>query len=111
MNIDNLEYLIILIVLLLLALIFENKFHVHLYHNRKERILTTLFFFIFGVAWDTFAIWRGHWLFPPGKTLGIKIGLMPIEEYLFILIIPFIILTTYKVMDGEFLKKTSGRKR
>lgn len=59
-------------------------------------------FFVVGVVWDTFAIWRGHWAFPPGKNVGIVIGLMPLEEYLFILIIPYFVLTVYKVIDSKF---------
>ena len=60
--------------------------------------------FIIGVLWDTFAIWRGHWVFPAGNNLGIVIGLMPIEEYLFILVLPYFILTIYKIIDSKFKK-------
>ena len=58
------EYLIILIVLLIVALVLEKTHRIHLYHNRKERLEITGLFFIIGVIWDTFAIWRGHWVFP-----------------------------------------------
>jgi lycopene cyclase domain-containing protein len=96
------EYLIILIVLLLVALVLEKTYHIHLYHNRKERLEITGLFFVIGVVWDTFAIWRGHWVFPSGNNIGIVIGLMPLEEYLFALIIPYFILTIYKIIDSKF---------
>jgi lycopene cyclase domain-containing protein len=96
------EYLIILIVLLLVTLVLEKTYHVRLYHNRKERLEITGLFFVIGVVWDTFAIWRGHWIFPLGNNLGIVIGLMPLEEYLFALIIPYFILTIYKIIDSKF---------
>ena len=62
------------------------------------------FFFLFGIVWDSLAILRGHWSFPVDKTLGITIGLMPLEEYLFILIIPYFIITIYKLFDSKFRK-------
>ncbi len=101
-----LEYLIILIILFLVTLVLEKIYRVHLFHNLKERLELAVLFFIVGVLWDTFAIWRGHWVFPPGKNLGIVIGLMPLEEYLFILIIPYFILTVYKIIDSKFTKNT-----
>ncbi len=99
------EYLTILIILLFIALFLENKKHIHLYKSRKERFEIVGFFFLFGVIWDSFAIWRGHWSFPGGGILGVHIGLMPLEEYLFALIIPYFIITVYKLIDSKFRKK------
>lgn len=95
------EYLIILLFFLITAALAEWKYHIHLYHSRKERLIVVLFFFITGALWDTYAIWRGHWSFPGEGLIGIKIGLMPLEEYLFMLIIPFWILTFYKILDKK----------
>ncbi len=95
------EYLIVLLVLLLLAVFIEWKYKIHLYHSRKERYFVILFFFIFGILWDHLAIWRGHWSFDGSGLLGITIGLMPIEEYLFVLIVPFWIITIYKLAELE----------
>ncbi len=98
------EYLAILVFLLCVALFLEKNFHLHLYKNRKERLEITFLFFVIGVVWDHFAIWRGHWFFPEGSNLGIKIGLMPIEEYVFILVIPYFVVTVYKLFDSKFRK-------
>jgi len=54
------------------------------------------FFFVFGSLWDTFTIYRGGWIIPIEKTLGITIGLMPLEDYLFMLISPYFVITMYK---------------
>ena len=96
------EYLFILIVVLFLSLLLEHRFHLHLYRNRKERLLLTGLFFLVGSAWDSYAVWRGHWFFPSDKTIGLTIGLLPLEEYLFFLIVPFFILTVYKTIDAHF---------
>ncbi len=92
------EYLTILLILLASAIFIEHKYHIHLYESRQERIIVVLVFFVIGVLWDHFAIFRGHWNFSGQGLVGIKIGLMPIEEYLFILIVPFWIITTYKLL-------------
>ena len=99
------EYLIILISFFLVTLVLEKTHHIHLYHNLKERLEIVGFFFVVGVAWDSFAIWRGHWAFPPGGTLGITIGVMPLEEYLFALIMPYFGITVYKLIDSKYRRK------
>lgn len=95
------EYIIILLFLLCVQLFLEHKFHLHLYKSRKERFIIPLIFFVIGIAWDSFAVARGHWSFNMDKLLGIKIGYLPIEEYLFFLIIPYSILTIYRVLKRE----------
>lgn len=95
------EYLLILIGLLLISIFLDWKYHMRLYDSRKERILIPIIFLVIGTLWDSFAIWRGHWSFEGSGLVGIKIGLMPLEEYLFILIIPYFILTIYKALKKE----------
>lgn len=92
------EYLYILLFFLALALFLEWKFRVHLYNSKKERIITTLVIFVIGVVWDSFAVSRQHWIFPGKGLVGIKIGILPIEEYLFFFIMPFLAITIYKVI-------------
>ncbi|PIR44247.1 hypothetical protein COV23_00880 [Candidatus Wolfebacteria bacterium CG10_big_fil_rev_8_21_14_0_10_31_9] len=96
------EYLLLLL-LLLLSFLLEYKFHIHLYQSRKERIIIPVIFFIIGTIWDTLAVYRGHWYFNFSNNglLGIKIGLLPLEEYLFFLIVPYFILTFYKFLKKE----------
>ena len=95
------EYLTILLFFFISALFLEWKFYIHLYHSKRERIIITFLFFIVGIVWDTFAVWRGHWNFPGNGLIGIQIGLLPIEEYLFFLIMPFWTLTIYKLLDRK----------
>jgi lycopene cyclase domain-containing protein len=99
------EYLAILTVWFVVAFVLGVTQKIHLYRSRRERLEITAFFFVVGVIWDSFAILRGHWIFPPEKTLGIKIGVMPLEEYFFILAVPYGILTYYKFFDSKFRKK------
>lgn len=95
------EYLITLALVLLITLYLETLYHVHLYQNRKERFRVIIFLFVVGTIWDSFAIWRGHWVFPRDHNLNIFIGVMPIEEYLFMFVVPYFIITIYKIMHGK----------
>ncbi|OGY93831.1 MAG: hypothetical protein A2406_00560 [Candidatus Komeilibacteria bacterium RIFOXYC1_FULL_37_11] len=95
------EYLIILLIVLGITIWLEKTCHLQLFNTKKERVIITLVLFLIGVAWDTFAIYRGHWLFLPEKNLGITIGLMPLEEYLFMLIQPYFIITIYKLVESK----------
>jgi lycopene cyclase domain-containing protein len=98
----HMEYLLILTFWFLAAFVLSLNQKIHLYKSRRERLEIVGFFFVVGVIWESFAIMRGHWIFPPEKTLGIKIGVMPLEEYLFILVVPYGILTFYKFFDSKF---------
>jgi lycopene cyclase domain-containing protein len=95
------EYLIILMVFLLISLFLEKKYKLKLYDNREERIIISLTFLCMAILWDNFAIYRGHWSFNGTGLIGIRIGLMPIEEYLFAVIIPYFILTMHKVLSKK----------
>jgi lycopene cyclase domain-containing protein len=98
------EYLIILGIIFVVTLLLEKIYHIHLYHNRKERCEIVILFFIMGVIWDSYAIWRGHWVYPPTSNTGIFLGLMPIEDYFFVLILPYFIITLYKIIDSKYRK-------
>ena len=52
-----------------------------------------------GVIWDHIAIYRGHWSFGKKFLLGPHIGLMPIEEFSFGIIMPYFGLVIYKIAE------------
>ncbi|KKQ08198.1 MAG: Lycopene cyclase [Parcubacteria group bacterium GW2011_GWB1_36_5] len=95
------EYLTILLVVLIVTVFIEFKYHIHLYHSRKERLFVTLNIFLFGMFWDYFAVYRQHWIFPGDGLIGIRIFGLPIEEFLFFLIIPYAALVMYKFYDTK----------
>ncbi len=94
-------YLVTLAALFALAVWLEVAFRVHLYRTRKERILITLIFFVIGVAWDSISTVEKIWIYPGNGLIGIWIGVLPIEEYLFSLVVPFWILTVYRVVEAK----------
>ena len=50
---------------------------------------------------DMYAVAKGIWNFPGDGILGIYLINLPLEEYLFVLIVPYFILTVYKVVDKK----------
>jgi len=103
-------YLATLVVFFAVAIWLEIKFHIHLYKTRKERILITLIFFVIGVGWDSISTINKTWIYPGNGLVGIWIGVLPLEEYLFSLVVPFWILTFYKVLEAKFMAGDGERK-
>ena len=55
----------------------------------------------FFLAWDSYAISRGHWFFNPERTLGIYGPFnIPLEEYLFFIIVPMAALLTIEAVTS-----------
>ena len=51
--------------------------------------------FLLFVSWDAYAVSRGHWRFDPAQILGIYGPFkIPLEEYLFFLIVPIAAIMT-----------------
>ena len=69
-------------------------------HLFPAMLLTAGFFLI----WDEFFTRIGVWSFSPIYTLGINIGSLPLEEWLFFLIVPYCCFFVYFVSQ-YFIKK------
>lgn len=93
------EYLGILAALTLATFLLQRIKKIQIYSNFGQLILANVVFLIVGVVWDSYAVWRGHWSFD--KILGLKIGLLPIEELLFMLVIPYFVITVYKIITAK----------
>lgn len=96
------EYLSILIAILLITIFVEYRYKIRLYHSRKERVFVTLNIFLFGMIWDYFATYRQHWVFPGDGLIGLRIFGLPVEEFLFFLIVPYAALVMYKFYDKKY---------
>lgn len=98
------EYLIILLGLLLFTIFLHKYFQIKLFESGKQIIILYGVMYIMGITWDHIAISRGHWAFPgPGLT-GIYIGLIPLEDYIFLLVCVYLSLVLYKVILKKFPK-------
>ena len=98
-------YLISATILLVAGLLIEHIYREHLFRTLKARIMWSLVFLFIGTVWDQYGIYNHHWDFPGQGILGIKIGIIPFEEFLWYLIVPYFCLTVYKAVQVSFKYK------
>ena len=91
------EYLILLISVFLICITVKLRYKLNLFESTKQGVLVLGSLFLIGSALDTFALTRGYWHYDEKFFVGIKIGALPLEEYLFMLVIPFLTLTIYRI--------------
>jgi len=93
------EYLIVLVLFFLITLLIKWKFKLKVYSSNRQALFATLLFLIIGVLADSFAVWRGYWVFYEPYVLGTYIGFLPLEEYVLFLVAPFFGITMYKLFQ------------
>lgn len=91
-------YIISTGILLAAAIILEIIFKEKLFHNFKERIIWVAVFVLIGTVWDTWALINSHWVFTGRGILGIYIGVIPLEEFIWYLVVPYFAITVYKTI-------------
>jgi len=68
------------------------------YRNLRSLLLSILTIVIIFGAWDVFATWRGHWYFNSGMVWPLRLANLPLEEWLFFVVIPFCCIFTWEVV-------------
>ena len=69
------------------------KFYALLSQYKTTVLYCILFALIMEIPWDNFAVRNTIWYFPKGGSLGLHIGILPIEEYLFMITVTAFIVT------------------
>ena len=93
------EYLIGLISVFLVCTAMKLRYNLRLFKSAKEGLLVMGSLFVIGSVWDSFAVLRGYWNYREQFLVGIRIGVMPLEEYLFVLVIPFLTLVVHRIVE------------
>ncbi|MDD5254352.1 MAG: lycopene cyclase domain-containing protein [Candidatus Nanoarchaeia archaeon] len=93
------EYLIIEIVCFLITFGVHKYYKVKLFRAKSQMITFWVLTFLLGTLWDQFAVYRGHWFYPGKGLIGLNIGLMPFEDYIFIFVVAYAILVMYQVSN------------
>lgn len=89
-------YLWGLLLSLLLSQAVAERLGVKIYRQGKRLLLSMIPVSILFLLWDVVAIVRGHWFFG-NDMLPVRIlGLLPVEEVLFFIIIPYCSINTYE---------------
>ena len=66
--------------------------------NFKNLVICLFILFIVGVIWDQISVKLGIWSFSQDKTLG-NLFDIPIEEYLFFIFVPLLVITVYTLIN------------
>ena len=98
-----LQLLIVFAVIPSLILLYMNRDNI-----RKKVLLVSLFLlFCLGVIWDQLSIRFGIWTFADQEVIGYFLG-MPIEEYLFMIFVPLLVITMYLQIEKFSTSKESS---
>jgi lycopene cyclase domain-containing protein len=92
-----LEYLLILVSVFFACLAVKWKLKLRLFRSTREAVMVMGSLFVIGSLWDSYTIFRGYWSFTDDFFVGLSFGLMPLEEYLFIIVVPFLTLVVYRI--------------
>ena len=100
---ESWAYLAMLAFVVLASWWLEIVFKLRVLRNPRRLGLTLLIAIPVFIVWDAFAIAQGHWFFDYGQMTGIigPLG-VPLEEYLFFIIIPIAAVLTWEGV-GAFL--------
>ena len=95
---DRYQYLLLMAGCLLLTLPLEFVLRARVYRRPRRLLLSLLPMLVVFLAWDALGIWRGHWWYSTDYTTGIRPARVPLEEYVFFLVIPICGLLTYEAV-------------
>lgn len=99
-------YLLVLGACLLGTLPLELVLRTRVYARPQRLLLTLLPVLAVFVTWDVLAIRAGHWDFDSDQVTGVRIGVLPLDELLFFLVIPCCALLSF-----EAVKRVTGWRR
>jgi len=93
------EYLIIEIVLCLITFLVHRHYNVKIFRKRKQFAIFWILTIFLGAVWDNLAVYRGHWFYPGKGLIGLNIGLIPFEDYIFMIVVAYAILVMYQISN------------
>ena len=94
------EYLLLLVSILLVCLIVNLRYKLQIFDSSKQAAVVIVSLFAIGTVLDSFAVLRGYWRFNENENffVGINIGALPLEEYIFMITIPLLTITIYNIV-------------
>jgi len=95
---DTWQYLLVLASCAAVTLPLEFAAGARVYRRPKALLATLAPVLAVFAGWDLIAVHHGEWWFSPRYTLGPRIAGLPVEEWLFFLVVPICALLTYEVL-------------
>jgi lycopene cyclase domain-containing protein len=94
----NTEYLLVLGAIVVFPVLFSVVLRLRMYRHLRALVLSICTVSAVYWVWDVAATARGHWTFNPRYVLSVRILGMPIEEWLFFVVITFVAIFTYEAV-------------
>lgn len=107
---DRWQYLALMAACLVLTLPLEFVLRARVYRRPLRLLLALIPTLVVFVIWDIVGILRDHWSYSPKFTTGIMLGVMPLEELVFFIVIPICGLLTYEAV-GDVLHRVRKDRR
>ena len=92
---DRLQYLALMAGCVLITLPLEFVLAARIYRRPRALLFAMLPMLVVFTAWDLLGIVRGHWWYSERFTTGWHVGLVPVEELVFFVVVPLCGLLTY----------------
>jgi len=99
------EYLIIEIALIVFTILVHKSSKVKIFNSHKQFVSFWFFIFLFGVTLAYYAIVRGHRIYTDKFLIELSFLGIPLEDYFFMVVVPYIILVAYQISFRRFKKK------
>lgn len=101
----NIEYLLLLVCIAFFPVLLSRDPNIGLYRHWKPLWKSILIVSAVFWVWDVIATARGHWSFNPRFVLGVSILGMPLEEWLFFIVVVFVSIFTWESTKYFMRKK------
>ena len=110
---SSFEYLLLMGACLVITLPLELLFSARVYRRWRFLIGSLIPVVLVFSLWDIIAIARDHWTYNPEYVTGIRLGVLPLEELVFFIVIPICALLSYEAVGTvlEFFAKKAKRRR
>lgn len=94
----NFEYLAVLGLCLAITLPLEAVLHVGVYRQPRRLLACLSCVAAVFVSWDLIGARLGHWDYNPTYVTGLRMAGLPIEEYLFFVVVPLCGILTFEAV-------------
>ncbi|MGH8909370.1 MAG: lycopene cyclase domain-containing protein [Egibacteraceae bacterium] len=94
----QLEYLTALFLCLVVTLPLELVLHVGVYRQARRLLASLSCAGVAFVTWDLVGARLGHWGYNPAYVTGLEVVGLPIEEYLFFIVVPLCGILAYEAV-------------
>jgi len=97
-GVERLTYIAMIVFVVVATLPLEVLLRTRVYARLRRFGLVLLCVGVPFAAWDLAATAAGHWRFDLDQTLGLELGILPLEEWLFFLVVPLASIMTLEAV-------------